>query len=82
MVHIQSCINDTIPAGPNDLGHSWGSFARVVFQETYLRNVIAAGWKEWSTSTPDTWNVPFAEFKNYGPGTVYEDGVRANNWRR
>lgn len=74
-----SGINDTISAGTNDLGRPWGSFARVVFQETYLGNVVAAaGWKEWSTSTPNTGNVTFAEYNNYGPGAVLEEGPRAN----
>lgn len=74
-----SGINDTIPAGTNDLGRPWGSFARVVFQETYLGNIIAAaGWKEWSTTTPNTGNVTFAEYNNYGPGSVQEEGPRAN----
>jgi polygalacturonase len=74
-----SGINDTIAAGTNDLGRPWGSFARVVFQETYLGNVIAAaGWKQWSTSTPNIGNVTFAEYNNYGPGSVLEEGPRAN----
>jgi polygalacturonase len=74
-----SGINDTITAGTNDLGRPWGSFARVVFQETYLGNVIAAaGWKQWSTSTPNIGNVTFAEYNNYGPGSVLEEGPRAN----
>ncbi|SPQ25674.1 27339075-7534-4851-a438-cd15d811421d [Thermothielavioides terrestris] len=72
-------INDTIPAGINYLGRPWRSFARVVFQETYLGNVIAAdGWKEWSTSTPNTANVTFAEYNNYGPGSVQHEGPRAS----
>lgn len=74
-----SGINDTIPAGINELGRPWGSFARVVFQETYLGNVVAPeGWKQWSTSTPNIANVTFAEYKNYGPGSVLEEGPRAN----
>ncbi|OOQ91517.1 putative polygalacturonase A precursor [Penicillium brasilianum] len=74
-----SGINDTISAGTNYLGRPWGSFARVVFQETYLGNVIAAaGWKEWSTTTPNTGDVTFAEYNNYGPGSVLQEGPRAN----
>ncbi|KAL2127230.1 hypothetical protein VTI74DRAFT_11066 [Chaetomium olivicolor] len=73
-----SGINDTIPTGINYLGRPWGSFARVVFQETYLGNVIAAqGWKQWSASTPNTGNVTFAEYNNYGPGSVQQEGPRA-----
>ncbi|KKK24237.1 hypothetical protein AOCH_001400 [Aspergillus ochraceoroseus] len=74
-----SGINDSIPAGGNSLGRPWGSFARVVFQETYLSDVIvAAGWKEWSTSAPNPENVTFAEYKNYGPGSILEEGPRAS----
>jgi pectin methylesterase-like acyl-CoA thioesterase len=55
-------INDTIPAGTNFLGRPWESFARVVFQESYLGNIIApAGWEQWSTATPNIGNVTFAE---------------------
>ncbi|KAJ5991675.1 hypothetical protein N7499_003540 [Penicillium canescens] len=74
-----SGINDTIPAGTSNLGRPWGSFARVVFQETYLGNVVAAaGWKQWSTSTPNIVNVTFAEYNNFGPGSVLEEGPRAD----
>jgi pectin methylesterase-like acyl-CoA thioesterase len=72
-------INDTIPAGINFLGRPWESFARVVFQESYLGNIIApAGWEQWSVATPNIGNVTFAEFGNYGPGSVLEEGPRAN----
>lgn len=72
-------VNDSIPAGSNYLGRPWGSFARVVFQETYLGDVIApAGWREWSTNSPNTENVMFAEFMNCGPGSAWEEGPRAN----
>ena len=74
-----SGINDTIPAGTNYLGRPWRSFARVVFQETYLGKIIApAGWRQWSTTTANTENVTFAEYKNYGPGSVQSEGPRAN----
>ncbi|CAK7235923.1 hypothetical protein SEUCBS140593_009445 [Sporothrix eucalyptigena] len=73
-----SGINSSIAAGGNYLGRPWGSFARVVFQDTYLGNVIAAaGWEQWSTSTPNTGNVTFAEYNNYGPGSVEDVGTAA-----
>ncbi|EEA21242.1 hypothetical protein TMatcc_009352 [Talaromyces marneffei ATCC 18224] len=73
-----SAINNTIPAGVNYLGRPWGSFARVVFQETYLGNIIAPpGWSQWSTSTPNIGNVTLAEFNNYGPGSALQQGSRA-----
>ncbi|KUL85738.1 hypothetical protein ZTR_08527 [Talaromyces verruculosus] len=74
-----SATNDTIPAGVNYLGRPWGSFARVVVQETYLGNVIApAGWSQWSKSTPNIGNITFAEYNNYGPGSALQEGPRAN----
>ncbi|GIC91863.1 uncharacterized protein Aud_008317 [Aspergillus udagawae] len=74
-----SAINDTIPAGISYLGRPWRDHARVVFQETYLgNNIAAAGWSKWSTSTPNTDHVTFAEYENYGPGAVSQEGPRAN----
>ncbi|GFF79941.1 pectinesterase [Aspergillus lentulus] len=74
-----SAINNTIPAGISYLGRPWRDYARVVFQETYLgNNIAAAGWSQWSTSTPNTDHVTFAEYKNYGPGSVSQEGPRAN----
>ncbi|RHZ64300.1 uncharacterized protein CDV56_108630 [Aspergillus thermomutatus] len=74
-----SAINDTIPAGISYLGRPWRDYARVVFQETYLgNNIAAAGWSTWSTSTPNTDHVTFAEYENYGPGSVSQEGPRAN----
>ncbi|GIK04520.1 hypothetical protein Aspvir_008603 [Aspergillus viridinutans] len=74
-----SAINDTIPAGISYLGRPWRNYARVVFQETYLgNNIAAAGWSQWSKSTPNTDHVTFAEYENYGPGSVSQEGPRAN----
>lgn len=74
---ISSTIN-TRP-GLNYLGRPWGVFARVVFQYTYLSDVInAAGWSVWNAPPQErTSNVTFAEFGNYGPGSVMEEGPRA-----
>ena len=74
-------INDSIPAGDNYLGRPWEPFARVVFQYCYLSDVIApAGWSVWSTTPGESniENVTFAEYMNYGPGSVLEEGPRAN----
>jgi len=75
-------INSTIPAGDNFLGRPWEPFARVVFQCTYLSDVIApAGWRVWSTavgSATNIQNVTFAEYANYGPGSILDEGPRAN----
>jgi pectin methylesterase-like acyl-CoA thioesterase len=75
-------INSSIPAGTNYLGRPWQKFARVVFQNTYLSDVIKPeGWSVWSTAVNGSTNidnVTFAEYGNYGPGSVLEEGPRAN----
>ncbi|OJD29429.1 pectinesterase family protein [Diplodia corticola] len=51
------------------LGRPWNNLARVAYIETYLdSSVEAAGWSQWSKSTPQTDGVTFAEYGNYGPG--------------
>ena len=71
-----------MPAGTNYLGRPWYPFARVVFQNTYLSDVIKpAGWSVWSTAvngSTNIQNVTFAEYGNYGPGSVLQEGPRAN----
>lgn len=55
-------LNDSIKTKHNYLGRPWRSFARVVFQTSYLgNNIKAAGWEQWSKSAPQTDNVTFAE---------------------
>lgn len=75
-------INATVNAdmGTNYLGRPWGIFARVVFQYTYLSDVISpAGWSIWDPAPMERIsNVTFAEFGNYGPGSYPTEGPRAN----
>jgi pectin methylesterase-like acyl-CoA thioesterase len=75
-------INSSIPAGTNYLGRPWYPFARVVFQNSYLSAVInPAGWSVWSTAvngSTNIQNVTFAEYGNYGPGSILQEGPRAN----
>lgn len=52
------------------LGRPWNSNARVAFVDCYLDSMIsAAGWNQWSKSTPNTNGVTFGEYRNYGPGS-------------
>ena len=52
------------------LGRPWNSNARVAFVDCYLDSMIsAAGWNQWSKSSPQTDGVVFAEYHNYGPGS-------------
>ncbi|KAE8448575.1 hypothetical protein EG329_009000 [Mollisiaceae sp. DMI_Dod_QoI] len=77
-----AAINSSIAAGTNYLGRPWESFARVVFQNSDLSDVIApAGWRPWSTAvngTTNTENVTFAEYDNYGAGSILDEGPRAS----
>lgn len=53
--------------GNSNLGRPWGDYARVVFQNSDLGNVInPVGWQAWS-STQDTSHVFFAEYNNANP---------------
>ncbi|KAK8210151.1 hypothetical protein M8818_003639 [Zalaria obscura] len=51
------------------LGRPWNSYARVAYIYSYFDSMIsAAGWNQWSTSSPQTDGVVFGEYNNYGPG--------------
>ena len=57
------------------IGRPEASFARVVFQNTYMSDVInTAGWSQWSPGRPNTADVLFGEYGNDGPGS---QGTRA-----
>ncbi|ESZ99407.1 pectin methyl esterase [Sclerotinia borealis F-4128] len=72
-------LNSSLKSYNNYLGRPWRDYARVVFQNSYLGdNIVAAGWQEWSTSAPQTDEVFFGEYNNYGPGSVLQEGPRAN----
>lgn len=60
---------DSVAAGAYYLGRPWGEDAYVVFQKSTISDVInAAGWSQWSTSTPNTDGVTFAVYDNSGEG--------------
>ncbi|KAL4972602.1 pectin lyase fold/virulence factor [Aspergillus desertorum] len=51
------------------LGRPWNNYARVAYIESYLDSCVeAAGWEQWSKSSPQTDGVLFGEYQNYGPG--------------
>lgn len=51
------------------LGRPWNSNARVAFVGCYFDAMIsAAGWNQWSKSSPQTTGVLFGEYHNSGPG--------------
>jgi pectin methylesterase-like acyl-CoA thioesterase len=76
-------ISETIP-GPakNSLGRPWGAYARVMWQNSYLSDVIRpVGWDVWSEkpgADPHTQHVTLQEFNNSGPGSVKSEGPRAS----
>ncbi|KAK0493493.1 pectin lyase fold/virulence factor [Armillaria luteobubalina] len=58
------------------LGRPWGNYARVVYTSCSLGNLInGAGWEQWSTSSPNTDHVTFAEYASTGSGA---SGTRAS----
>ncbi|KAJ6606939.1 carbohydrate esterase family 8 protein [Mycena sp. CBHHK59/15] len=58
------------------LGRPWTQWARVAFTSCNLGALInGAGWEIWSTATPNTADVVFAEFANTGAGAA---GTRAS----
>ncbi|CZR59142.1 related to pectinesterase [Phialocephala subalpina] len=61
----------SVAAGSVFLGRPWNANARVAYIKTYLDSCIsAAGWSQWSTSSPETDGVFFGEYQNAGPGAV------------
>jgi len=58
------------------LGRPWTEFATVAFTSCSLSDIInPAGWEIWSTATPNTEDVTFAEYENTGAGAA---GTRAS----
>ncbi|KAK3067466.1 hypothetical protein LTR53_015657 [Teratosphaeriaceae sp. CCFEE 6253] len=52
------------------LGRPWNNFSQVVYIDSYLSSMVgAAGWDQWSKSSPQTDGVTYGEYHNYGPGS-------------
>uniref|UniRef100_A0AAV1TAU1 Pectinesterase n=1 Tax=Peronospora matthiolae TaxID=2874970 RepID=A0AAV1TAU1_9STRA len=59
--------------GMSYLGRPWRPYARVVFQNSELSDVVnAAGWSDWNGDSTE--HVEFGEFKNTGPGAAKGNG--------
>ncbi|KAI9013730.1 pectin lyase fold/virulence factor [Phycomyces nitens] len=55
------------------LGRPWSKYARVVYMRSkFDANVKFAGWSQWSDVSPNTSDVLFGEYRNYGPGSWNE----------
>ncbi|KAL2075810.1 hypothetical protein VTL71DRAFT_753 [Oculimacula yallundae] len=64
-----AALNSGVKAGSTVLGRPWKEYARVVFQNSQLSNVVnAAGWSQWNAATPNTANSYLAEYGNTGAG--------------
>ncbi|KAJ0326485.1 hypothetical protein COL922a_013600 [Colletotrichum nupharicola] len=75
--YVFNKANVTGTSGPASvtLGRPWRTFARVVFQDSELGDVVKPeGWSTWDKTSP-TDNIYFKEYNNVGPGTA---GPRAN----
>lgn len=66
---IAAASGATVASGAYYLGRPWGEYARVVFQETSMSDVInSAGWKIWNTGDERTDGVLFGEYDSTGTG--------------
>jgi pectinesterase len=73
---IQAASGNTVKAGAYFLGRPWRNYARVVFQNTSMTNVVkAAGWSVWNNDDTRTDKVTFEEYGNSGDGSK---GTRAS----
>ncbi|KAF3760479.1 family 8 carbohydrate esterase [Cryphonectria parasitica EP155] len=73
---IAAADGESVASGAYYLGRPWSEYARVVFQDTTMSDVInSAGWAEWSSSEPNTEDVLFGEYDNTGDGA---EGTRAS----
>ncbi|XP_025685743.1 probable pectinesterase 55 [Arachis hypogaea] len=63
--------------GSTFLGRPWRPYARVLFYNTSMANIIQpAGWDPWDSSQHEN-NITFAEYGNFGPGS---DTSKRVNW--
>lgn len=63
-------VNGTSGPASTYLGRPWRDYSRVVWQRSYLGDVVSpAGWSEWDGSNA-TENVYYREYKNHGSGSV------------
>jgi len=64
-----SNIDGSASAGVNYLGRPWSDYARVIFQNTVMSDVInSAGWEVWNVGDEQTDHVDFEEYNNSGAG--------------
>jgi pectinesterase len=69
-IYVFNQVNVSGTNGTNTtvLGRPWRPFSRVIFQDSYLSDVVKPeGWARWD-NTQSTDNIVYQEYKNYGPG--------------
>lgn len=66
---VAAASGASVSSGAIYLGRPWRNYARVVFQNTELSDIInAAGWSVWNTDDTRTDGVEFGEYANTGDG--------------
>jgi pectinesterase len=74
-VFNKATVGGTSGANSTYLGRPWRQWSRVIFQESYLGDVVRPeGWAVWDAVQPLD-HVVYQEYKNDGPGAA---GTRAN----
>ncbi|KAH8647390.1 pectin lyase fold/virulence factor [Xylariales sp. PMI_506] len=73
---IETASGASVGEGTVYLGRPWSEYARVVYQNSALSDIISsAGWSEWSSSEPNTEYAVFEEYDNNGDGSNTADYV-------
>ncbi|KAF9693948.1 hypothetical protein EKO04_007864 [Ascochyta lentis] len=73
---VSAAAGNIVKAGAYYLGRPWRNYARVVFQNSALSDVInPLGWAQWSPNDTRTDKVTFGEYGNTGAGAT---GTRAS----
>ncbi|RYO92946.1 hypothetical protein DL766_010412 [Monosporascus sp. MC13-8B] len=66
---VAAAPGHNVPKGAYYLGRPWREYARVVFQNTAMSDVINPdGWRIWNSGDPRTSSVLFGEYQNSGKG--------------
>jgi pectin methylesterase-like acyl-CoA thioesterase len=64
------------------LGRPYSAYALVVVKNSYLDDIInPSGWKVWSTTSPNTAYITFAEYNNSGPGNWENNAAARVAWQ-
>ena len=55
--------------GMTALGRPYSQYSIAIYKNSFLdQHISSAGWQVWQTSNPQTDNVMFGEYNNFGPG--------------